>query len=174
MVWKVLFVLISLSVTVASFTYGFRLMSKHEAESRSTEESSGTGAFWTPEAMELQILTNLAEDGDAEAQYVVGSKYYDGDGVPENKSEALKWFQLAAVQGYTHAQYDLGRMYAAGDGVAADDVKAYGWWTMAAALGNPTAASNRRNLGAVMPEEQVTQAKAWASSCLKSNYKGCD
>ena len=36
---------------------------------------------------------------DPEAQFLEGQKYANGDGVPEDKEEALKWFQLAAEQG---------------------------------------------------------------------------
>ena len=33
---------------------------------------------------------------DAQAQYDMGMIYYNGEGVPKSKTEAAKWFKLAA------------------------------------------------------------------------------
>ena len=41
----------------------------------------------------------------------------NGDGVPQDDKEALRWFRLAADQGHDTAQYSLGLMYADGRGV---------------------------------------------------------
>ena len=61
---------------------------------------------------------------------------YDlGEGVPENKTEAVKWLTLAAEQGDAEAQYWLGFMYDNGDGVPADDMEAVKWYTLAAEQG---------------------------------------
>jgi TPR repeat protein len=38
----------------------------------------------------------LAEQGDAEAAYFLGCKYQNGQGVPENLSEAARLYRLAA------------------------------------------------------------------------------
>ena len=43
--------------------------------------------------------------------------YSNGEGVPENDKEALKWFQLAADQGVARAQFNLGVMYSNGEGI---------------------------------------------------------
>ena len=45
-----------------------------------------------------------AEQGLAEAQLALGSMYAKGKGVPKNDAEAVKWYRLAAEQGYTIAQ----------------------------------------------------------------------
>ena len=37
--------------------------------------------------------------------------YVNGEGVPENNAEAVKWFRKAADQGFADAQFNLGRMY---------------------------------------------------------------
>jgi S1-C subfamily serine protease len=44
-----------------------------------------------------------ANQGVAEAQYNVGVMYQLGRGVPQNKAEAYKWFNIAGAQGYTKA-----------------------------------------------------------------------
>ena len=42
--------------------------------------------------------------------------YDEGRGVPENDTEAVKWYRKAAEQGDASAQYNLGVMYANGWG----------------------------------------------------------
>ena len=60
--------------------------------------------------------------------------YEIGLGVPENDVEAVKWYRLAAEQGYASAQYKLGNMYDEGS-VLQNNVRAYVWWSVAAAQG---------------------------------------
>jgi TPR repeat protein len=43
-----------------------------------------------------QELRKMAEAGDATAQNDLGVRYYEGDGVPKDLTEAVKWFQKAA------------------------------------------------------------------------------
>ena len=55
-----------------------------------------------------------AEQGDAAAQFSLGSKYAGGEGVPEDDAEAIKWYAQAAEQGHAAAQFTLGSMYDSG------------------------------------------------------------
>ena len=59
--------------------------------------------------------------------------YADGDGVPQDYAEALRWYGLAAEQGDANAQYGLGLMYANGWGVPKENVEAHMWFNLAAA-----------------------------------------
>jgi len=61
-----------------------------------------------------------AEQGDAEAQYLLGSMYHDGDGVPQDYKEAVRWYTKSAEQWHEMAQYNLGVMYYKGNGVPRD------------------------------------------------------
>ncbi len=45
--------------------------------------------------------------------------YDEGQGVPQDHAEAVKWFRKAANQGDATAQYNLGLMYGKGSGVKA-------------------------------------------------------
>ena len=47
----------------------------------------------------LDELRARAEQGDAEAQYNLGGRYYLGEGVPQDDIEAVRWYFLAADQG---------------------------------------------------------------------------
>ena len=47
---------------------------------------------------------SAAEQGDVDAQYNLGIMYNNGQGVPENKAEAVNWYRLAAEQGNAPAR----------------------------------------------------------------------
>ena len=42
-------------------------------------------------APEIDALRVLAEQGDAEAQFLLGVRYRDGTGVPQDDAEAVRW-----------------------------------------------------------------------------------
>jgi uncharacterized protein len=84
----------------------------------------------------------LAEQGNAVAQFNLGVMYDDGEGVPQNDAEAVKWYKLAAEQGDADAQYNLGVMYDDGEGVPQNDAEAVKWYKLAADQGNAKAQSN--------------------------------
>ena len=73
-----------------------------------------------------------AEQGDAEAQYNLGCRYANGNGVAKDYVEAVKWYRKAAEQGNADAQYNLGTCYDYGTGVAKDEVEAVKWYRKAA------------------------------------------
>src|SRR5262245_47639467 len=72
-------------------------------------------------AKAMELIRPLAEQGDARAQFNLGTIYYNGQGTREDLPEAAKWFGMAAEQGDMEAQRYLGFMYANGKGVARDD-----------------------------------------------------
>ncbi len=59
----------------------------------------------------LDDLIRSAEQGNAEAQYSLGVLYIEGQGVPQDDAEGVKWFRFAAEQGHAAAQSSLGNMY---------------------------------------------------------------
>ncbi len=76
-------------------------------------------------------LLKIAREGNAKAQYNLGHMYDRGEGVSKDYKEAVRWFQLSAVQGYAPAQHNLGMMYAMGQSVPQDDIQAYMWLSLA-------------------------------------------
>lgn len=58
--------------------------------------------------------------------------YRDGDGVPQDSDETLKWLRQAAEHGETNAQHELGVTLVARN----DTVGAYPWLVLADAAGN--------------------------------------
>lgn len=87
-------------------------------------------------------LMDAATRGDAAAQYEVGLRYANGEGVPQDMAEAAKWFERAAKQGLTAAEYRLATQYEKGRGVAQSDTLAREWYEKAAKGGNVKAMHN--------------------------------
>lgn len=80
----------------------------------------------------LREWQDLAEQGDANAQYQLGVLYYRGEGVPQDFDEAATWFKAAADSGDADAQFNLGLMFSHGQGVPQDFVQAHLWFSLAA------------------------------------------
>ena len=65
-------------------------------------------------------------------QFKQGKKYDSGDGVEQDKAEAINWYRKSAAQGYVEAQLLLGIIYDQGIGVEQDYAEAVEWYTKAA------------------------------------------
>jgi len=78
----------------------------------------------------------------AEEMYEWGMKYYQGDGVPQDYKEAVRWWLMAAEEGDARAQYSLGICYKNGRGVEKNDKEAFRWYMLAAEQGEPRAQYN--------------------------------
>jgi uncharacterized protein len=61
--------------------------------------------------------------------------YAQGHGVAQDYKEAMKWYRLAADQGFAKAQFNLGDIYDQGHGVAQDYKEAVKWYQLAAEQG---------------------------------------
>lgn len=64
-----------------------------------------------------------AGSNDADAQYELGKRYLNGEGVAEDKYKAMELFHKAAEQGSTRALVLLGTCYLYGKGVQLDEVE---------------------------------------------------
>src|ERR1017187_2848162 len=84
-------------------------------------------------------LRGKAEQGNALAQAKLGLMYENGDGVPQDYAEAVRWYHKAADQGNAYAQCSLGFMYENGQGVPQDYAEAVRWFRKAADQGNANA-----------------------------------
>ena len=115
---------------------------------------------------EIDALRERAELGDAEAQVLLGATYADGQGVPRDDAEAVRWFSLAAEQGSAGAQFNLGAMYGSGTGVPLDYVLGHMWLSLAASRPTgeerETAAELRDLLRTQMTPEQIAEAQRLA------------
>jgi len=124
-------------------------------------------------AKTLKELHPLAEQGLAEAQFILGGMYLNGRGVPQDYDEAVKWFRLAAEKGNASAQADLGGMYATGKGVPQDNIMAHMWYNLGAANGFEKAGEWRDERAGFMTNADISKAQALARQCMSSGYTKC-
>ncbi len=62
-------------------------------------------------ATALRIFRQLADQGDIDAQFILGTLYDVGQGVTQDYAAAIRWYRKAADQGNAKAQSNLGIMY---------------------------------------------------------------
>ena len=121
----------------------------------------------------LNLWKPLAEQGNAEAQFVLGNLYDYGEGVNQDYREAVRLYRLAADQGHAKAQFNLGVMYANGEGVLQDNRKTHMWWNIARSNGHAKADHNIEIITQRMTPADIATAEDMARQCLASNYKDC-
>ena len=106
----------------------------------------------------------LAEQGNADAQFNLGSLYYQGRGAPQDYDEAVRWMRKAAEQGHVFAQVTLGSIYSEGvQGVIQKDYpQALMWFVFAAAQGDIEAMELRDTMANRMTPTQIAEAQRLA------------
>ena len=121
---------------------------------------------------ELDLLMRRAQNGDADAQYDLGERYYDGNGVSENPEKAVYWYKKAADQGHLEAQYSLGWCYKNGEGVATNFTLGAEWLKKAAQRGHAKAQlhlGHSYNDGEGVPENLNTALYWWEKAAEQGN-----
>ncbi|HHF3795903.1 TPA: tetratricopeptide repeat protein [Haemophilus influenzae] len=84
----------------------------------------------------FKFLLPLAEQGNAQAQLMLGNMYANGLGVKQDDVEAVKWYRKAAEQGDANVQFILGSLYLLGKGVQVNKSLAKEWFGKACDNGN--------------------------------------
>ena len=148
-------VLVSLSMPVTSF-----------AGSDEAIKAYDSGEY--QKALEMWML--LAYEGDAEAQYRLGTMFLHGTGIGVSTDEAVYWLSRAAEQGESNAQYLLGAIYLSGKGLHSDREHGLEWWRAAANNGHSAAQYGigiAHLYGAGVSANSV-DARKWLMAALKS------
>ena len=148
-------VLVSFSMPVASF-----------AGSNEAIKAYDSGEY--QKALEMWML--LAYEGDAEAQYRLGTMFLHGTGIGVSTDEAVYWLSRAAEQGESNAQYLLGAIYLSGKGLRSDREHGLEWWQAAANNGHSAAQYGigiAHLYGAGVSANSV-DARKWLMAALKS------
>lgn len=79
------------------------------------------------------IIKKYAEQGDAEAQFVLAKMYGDGRGVAQSDDKAVQWMESAANGGLAQAQVRLANWHLNGrHGLLEDSEEAFEWYKLAA------------------------------------------
>ena len=79
--------------------------------------------------------------------------------MPEDAAEAVRWYRLAADQGFAAAQYNLGTMYVRGRGVPEDVVTAHMWVSLAASRSTSDVALDRAAQTLDLIAEELTASQ---------------
>ena len=87
-------------------------------------------------ATAFEAFKELADRGNAEAQFNIGLMYFRGEGVDKDYVKAVVCCQKAAKHGYAGAQLCLGISYLEGLGVQKDQAKGLIWVHKAADQGD--------------------------------------
>ena len=114
--------------------------------------------LWKTEVQRIEQITELVQQGDAQAQLRLGQLYWHGNdraGLQPNDELAEQWLQAAAVQGHQPAQHVLGVFYQS----AGDDVGAYAWLSIAASATNGNTAQMRDAAAERMDAAQLAEAR---------------
>lgn len=96
-----------------------------------------TGESDGPATSDAQALRRRAEQGDANAQIDLATMYHYGQGVEQDREEAVKWYARAARQGRIEALFPLGSLTESLAEGPEDLVEAYRWYSLAADLVPP-------------------------------------
>jgi TPR repeat protein len=96
----------------------------------------------------LLLLQPLADRNNSEAQYLLGSLYYNGSGVGADIEKAAELFVSSAGDNNSDAQLKLGLIYMEGIGVAKSLPKSRFWLEQASDNNHPSAPSALASLSA--------------------------
>ena len=117
------------------------------AEGEGTPEDRKEAVSWlhdaarqgNAEAQDIlkKLEKEVAEDSLPEEEMLARAyACLEGKGVPQDKTEAARWFRKAAEQGHGEAQYRLAMLHLSGDGVPKDKAEAVRLFSKAAEQGH--------------------------------------
>lgn len=106
-----------------------------------------------------------ADRGDRLAQYSMGHFYENGIGTPISAANAISYYRLSALQGFTPAKLKLADLYvAAGEGSLASN-----WYREAAIDGNENAIKKIKEIGDSVGAAQVIHDKEVREREIRKN-----
>lgn len=116
-----------------------------------------------------------AEQGDSDAMRMIGFMYSEGQGVHQNKHEAILWWRKAADEGNTIAMWALGQAYENGEGVIQDYQETLTWYSKGAEAGDTTsmfllASMYSKGRGVAIDH---TKAVEWWRKGAEKEHTGC-
>lgn len=114
-----------------------------------TPEKQKSAAVAQDSEETLKRCRMAAEQGDANAQFNLGYRYANGEGVAPDREQAVNWYRSAADQGNASAQNNLGVMY----DKMQDYIQAYIWFSRAGRI------ESRNFVAAKMTLEQIAEAE---------------
>ena len=115
-------------------------------------------------ASSLKVWLPRAQEGDPEAQNIVGQIFEKGLGQPADFKAAFEWYKKSAEQGNGEAQLNLGHLYEKGLGTSVDIEAANRWYRKASGLETVglqfTSAIGDRQMSTGQPSKETMLAQA--------------
>lgn len=119
----------------------------------------------------IEDIEAAAEDGDAEAQYLLAIAHHQGEEVDADPERTAYWLRRAATRGFSRAQFAYGqRLYWGWGGSEPNKIEGFDWWLVAAEHGN---ASAMLEIGDTylygregVPEQDFDQAESYFNQAL--------
>ena len=96
-------------VAISAVCFGAIFISQHKAKPLKPQPQPISSVAYTN--LSLEALQAKATSGDIKAQVVLGWRYYNGEGVATNQTEATNWWAKAAEQGNPRAMIAMGDVF---------------------------------------------------------------
>jgi hypothetical protein len=87
------------------------------------------------ETDEFILVLNQAGLGNADAQYILGTWYLEGQEISHDIEKAIEWLQKASEQGHSQAQFNLGTIFHDVEGDYFNTELAFKWFLNSATQG---------------------------------------
>lgn len=120
-------------------------------------------------ATALKELTPLAEQGNPDAQFLLGKMYWSGQGLLRDTDQAMKWLKASATQGNADAQFFVGSYFLLPHRDIGEGIK---WLRLSAEQGNQDAQlllGKTYMEGARQFPRDPVQAEMWLRLAAKGN-----
>lgn len=114
-----------------------------------------------PAGIGPEKLVTAATGGNPTAQFVIASRFMDGERVPRDFNKAAYWYGKAAEAGLAPAQYRMATLFERGKGVEQNMKSALDWYERAATGGNVRAMHNAAVIAAGTDAGKPDYAKAF-------------
>ncbi len=126
-----------------------------------------------PDAQLLQQCAALAEAGDSAAQYELGEYHYrHSDG--SDYRQALRWLEMASLQGHAGAQLRLGSMLWRGEGIEVNRIQAWIVFKVAMVNGSDAAVDEADRLALEMNREELEHASRVLGEIFREYLQNLD
>jgi len=157
----------SLKKIPSLFLLSFILIGSSNADNGDGDNAYAKGDYQGAILEWLQV----AEQGDARAQYNVAWMHANGKGTSQDFQEAANWYEKSAAQGYVDAQYNLANLYLRGYGVTQNDYLAFSWFIKAAEQGDAPAQYNlgRMYLLGKGSDKNILEARLWMKLAIEND-----
>ena len=121
----------------------------------------------------IKWLSLAAKQGVPEAQYNLGTIYFDGLGVVQNFKKAFNNYLMSAENGFAMSQYKLSLLFLNGWGIEKDKIKAFMWVNIAASLDHEKSIKKRDELLQSLSSKELKRGQDLSLVCFEKMLKNC-